>query len=99
MRVDGNAKFAGDELAQRFRHLAVELDADHRSAAAALQRRLEQAHQILGLFLDLDIAVADDAERARALHLVAGEELADEQADRLLQRDEADWRPCGPAAG
>ena len=92
MRFAGDAQFAGDELAQLRRHLAVELDADHRAAAAALQRGLEQAHQILGLFLDLDIAVADDAERAGALDLVAGEQLADEQADRLFERDEADTR-------
>ena len=85
-----NAKLAGHEFANLVRHTAVEFDADHRTAAAALQRRLEQAHQILGLFLDLDIAVADDAERAGALDLVSGEQLADEQADRLLDRDEAD---------
>ena len=65
--VGRHAELAGDEVAQFRRHLAVELDADHRTAAAALQRRLEEAHQILGLFLDLDIAVADDAERAGAL--------------------------------
>ena len=33
-------------------------------AAAALQRALEEAHQVLGLFLDLDVRVADDAEGA-----------------------------------
>ncbi|MFT3953048.1 MAG: hypothetical protein QM722_01005 [Piscinibacter sp.] len=42
----------------------LDLEADHRAAAAPLERRLEQEHQILGLFLDFDIAVADDAERA-----------------------------------
>ena len=71
--VGRHAELAGDEVAQFVRHLAVELDADHRTAAAALQRRLEEADQILGLFLDLDIAVADDAERAGALDLVARE--------------------------
>ena len=97
--VGRDAELAGDELAQFVRHLAVELDADHRTAAAALQRRLEEAHEILGFFLDFDIAVADEAERAGALDLVAREQLADEQADRLLERDEADVRPCGRAAG
>ena len=46
------------------------------AAAALLERRLEQAHQILGLFLDLDIGVADDAESALPLHVVAGEQPA-----------------------
>ena len=94
-----HAELAGDEIAQFRRHLLVELDADHRTAAAALQRRLEEAHQIFGLFLDLDIAVADEAERAGALDLVAREQLADEQADRFLERDEADAISCGRAAG
>ena len=88
----GHAELARHEVAQFRRHLAVEFDADHRAAAAALQRRLEQPDQILGLFLDLDIAVADDAERAGALDLVTREQLADEQADRLLDRDEAHIR-------
>ena len=41
-----------------------------------LSARLEQPHQILGLFLDFDVGVADDAERALPLHRVAGEQLA-----------------------
>ena len=36
------------------------------AAAALLQRRLEQADEILGLFLDLEVAVADDPEAADA---------------------------------
>ena len=87
--VRRNAKLAGDEFAEFLGNLAVELDADHRAAAPSLQRGLEQLDEILGLLLDLDIAVADDPERAGALHLVAGEKLADEQAHRLLDRDEA----------
>ena len=34
------------------------------------------AHQVFGLFLDLDVAVADDAERALPLDRVAGKQLA-----------------------
>src|SRR5690606_33093557 len=85
----GDAKLARNEIAQRRRHLVVELDADDLPPAAALQRALEQAHQILRLLLDLDVGVADDAERARALDLVAGKQLADEKADRIAERDEA----------
>lgn len=51
------------ELAQRRRHFAIGLDADDRTAAAALQRAFEKANQIFRLFLHLDIAVSDDAER------------------------------------
>ena len=60
-----HAELAGDEVAQRLRHRRIELEADHRAAPAPLQRALEEAHQVLGLFLDLDVAVADDAEGAR----------------------------------
>ena len=39
--------------------------------------RLEQAHQILRLFLDFDVAVADDAEQRPApITLIAGKQLA-----------------------
>ena len=47
----------------------------HRAAPAALERGLEQAHQVLGLFLDLDLGVADDAEGALPLHRVARKQL------------------------
>jgi hypothetical protein len=46
--------------------------------------------RVFGLFLDLDIGIADDPERARTTHLVAGIERGDEQADHILERDEAD---------
>ena len=62
------------------RHRGIDLEPDHRAAAAALERGLEQAHQVFGFFLDFDVAVADDAEGALPLHGIAGEQLADEQA-------------------
>ena len=55
-----------------------------------LSTRLEQADEILGLFLDFDVGVADDAERALPLDGVAGEQARNEQAGRLLERDQAD---------
>ena len=76
------------EAAQRFRHLGFHLEPDHRSAATALQRGLEQADQIFGLFLDFEFGVADDAEGALALDGVAGKQPADEQAGGLFQRDQ-----------
>ena len=80
---------AGDEGAQRLRHAGLDLEADDRAAAAALQRALVQAHEVLGLLLDLDVAVADDPERALAEHLEAGKQQADEGDDQAVERDEA----------
>jgi hypothetical protein len=90
--VAGNVELARHEVAQFLRHVGIELDADHLSAAPALQRGLEEANEVLGLFLDLDIGVADDAESTRALDLVAGKEPADGERHCVLQRDEADRR-------
>ena len=52
--------------------------------------RLVEAHEILGLFLDLDVAVADDAEGAVADQVIAREQLAEERADGVFEADEAD---------
>src|SRR3546814_2225653 len=46
--------------------------------------------QVLGLFLDLDVTVAGDAELALAEKLVTREQLVDEQADQVFQRQETD---------
>ena len=56
------------------------------------------AHQVFRLFLDFDVGVADDAERALPLDRVAGKQPADEQAGRLLERDHAHRRRCRRAA-
>ena len=79
----------GDQLAQAFRHGRLDLQADHRTAAAALERALEEADQVLGLFLHLDVRVADDAEGALPVDLVTGEEAVDEQGHGLFEADEA----------
>ena len=84
--VVGGGQRALHERAQLFRHRRLDLEADHRSATAAFQRGLEHAHQVFRLFLDFEFGVADDAESALALHGVAGEQPADEQARGLLQR-------------
>ena len=47
-----------------------------RPAAAALERGAVEADEILGLFLDLDVAVADDPEGAAAEQFVAREQVA-----------------------
>ena len=97
--VVGGGQRALHERPQLFRHRGLDLEPDHRSAAAALQRGLEQANQIFGLFLDFQFGVADDAERALALDGVAGEQPADEQAGRLFQRDQPNRAILARAAG
>ena len=87
MREFGN-DFIADEIAQVVGRVGIDLETDDRTAAAAFQCRFKGPHNILGLFLDLDIGVANDAEIARTDHLVAGEQLADEQRDDLLDGDE-----------
>ncbi len=47
------------------------------------------AHQVFGFFLDLDIAVADDAEGAAGHHRVAGKQAVEIKPDGVFQRDEA----------
>ena len=86
------------EAAQLLRHLGVDLEPDHRPAAAALQRGLEQADEVFGLFLDFELGVADDAEGALAVEIVAGEQAVDEQAGHLLQRDQAHHLALGRQA-
>jgi len=46
------------------------------ATAATLQGRLERAHQILGLLLQLDIAVAYEAKRTTRLDLEPGKQRA-----------------------
>ena len=87
--VVGGAERALHEALQLRRHQRLDVEPDHRAAAAALERGLEQPHQVFGLFLDLDLGVADDAERALPLHRIAGEQLADEQAGHAFDRDQA----------
>ena len=69
--------------------LRLHFKPDHRTAAALFQCGLEQPHQIFGLFLDFEVRIPDDAERALPDHLIAGEQTADEQSDRVFQQNEA----------
>ena len=80
-----------DEAPKLGWHRRLDLQADRRPAPPPLERGLEQTHQILGLFLDLDLGIPDDAKRALPLYGITGEQAADEQAGRLLDRDD----PCG----
>ena len=48
------------------RHGGAAFHVDDAAAAAALEQRLEQQHQVFGFFLDFHVAVAQDAEHAPA---------------------------------
>ena len=85
--IVADLQLLGDEFAQRRRTGGVDLHADH-AAPPPLQRGLEQPDQVLGLFLDLDIAVANDAEQPLAKQLVTREQPRDEQGQKLLERQE-----------
>ena len=68
---------------------AVDLEADDAAAAALFQQDLEFADKVFGLFLDLDVAVADDAQHAAALRDAVREQRIEEERDDVFERDEA----------
>ena len=73
---------------------------DRDAAPAALQRGFVGADQVLGLFLELHVGVADQAELALAGDAEAGEQPVEEQADQIVEDHEADRRADSrPAAG
>src|SRR4029079_2661507 len=72
-------KRALHEEAQLDRHRGLKLKANDRTAPAALEHRLEFAHQILGFFLDLNLGITDDTERALPAHGVPREKAPDEK--------------------
>ena len=84
----GGAERALHEALQFRRHHRLDVETDDDAAAAALERGLEQPHQIFGLFEDFHFGIADDAERADAFHHVTGEQLADEKAGDGFERDQ-----------
>jgi hypothetical protein len=73
------------------------LQPDHLAAATAFQRGLEFADKVLGLVLDLKVAVAQHAEGAMAAVGIAGEQHGQMQQQQFLQRQEAAF--AGPCAG
>jgi len=75
-----------DEAVELVRHLALELEADDSSSAASLDRASEVADQILGFFLDLDIAVADHPEGAAGDQRMFRKDGSDHAADQSLDR-------------
>ena len=73
----------GDEMAQIVRHGVAAFHVDDAAAAAALEQRLEQQHQVFGFFLHFHVAVAQDAEHAPARDGVAGKQPVEIQRDDM----------------
>ncbi len=86
-----------DEAPELVGHRGLHLHPHDQAQPPALQPRLELAHQVLGLFLDLDVAVADQPEEALALHLAAGKQPVQEEDQEALQREEAAGVLAAPA--
>ena len=59
------AELVAQHRAERLGHARFELEPDHPAAPPALDRVGEVADEILGLLLDLDVAVAQHAELGR----------------------------------
>src|SRR5690606_24455280 len=66
---------------------AVDLQLDDPASPPTLDGRAEISHEVLGLFLDLDVAVAQDSEDAVSLYSEAREQQVGETADYALDRN------------
>ena len=86
--VVGHIECALHETPQFDRHGRLDVEPDHRPAAAPLERGFKQPHQVFGFFENFDFGVAGDTERAEALYGVAREQLGDEQAGDAFDRDQ-----------
>src|SRR5262249_7190402 len=89
-RLGRDLELVEQEVAQVGRHGGVDRDRDQIAAAPAPESALVQQHEILGLLVDLDVAVADQAEEAALGDLVTGEQPRQKDVDQLLERQEAD---------
>ena len=71
---------------------------DDDAAPTTLQRGLVGADQILRLFLEFDVGVADQAEPALPGQAETGEHPVKEQAEQVLQHHEADRLADAPGS-
>src|SRR5215469_14504719 len=74
-----------DELTQLVRHRTAAFHMNDRTALAPLKQRLEHENEVLCLFFDLDIAVANDPEHPGAASHVTGEEPVEIHLNELLE--------------
>ncbi len=66
-----HAQLVDDLIAQIFGRARADLKAHHFATAAAFEGGFKFTHQIFGFFLNLQIAVAQDAEGAGTCQLIA----------------------------
>ena len=80
--------FTGDEFPKMLWCARLHTQPDNTATPALLQQHFELTNEVFCFFLNLNIAVTDDAEKAAAFLLVTGEQIPDEQADHIFKRDE-----------
>ena len=78
--------------AQGLRHDFRDFKADHRTAATTLESTLEETHEILRFFFNLDVTVSDHPEDPLPQNFVSREQPCGEKAQRVFQSDETDIR-------
>ena len=85
----GHMQLLHDQRCQLLGRSGADFQADHLAAPPPLQRRFKLAHQVLGLILDLQVAVAQHAEGAMAQIDIAGKQHPQMQKQQLFQRQKA----------
>src|SRR5712671_3927023 len=86
----GGVELFHQEAAEIGRHCRIDSKMDRVAPPASFECRLVEADQILGLLLDLDLAVAQQSEHALRDHREAREQVIQEQRDHLFDRQESD---------
>ena len=66
-----------------------DFQSDRTAALASLDRLLNLVHEVVGLFVDREVGVSGDAERANRFDLVQLEKLFEVIGDDILQQHEA----------
>ena len=84
---------ACDKRSQRLRHAGLDLEADDGAAPTPFERALVEADEVLRLFFDFNVAVANDAKGALAQHFMTRKQQADEGDDQPVTRHEARGAP------
>src|SRR5262249_26495178 len=84
------------ETTQVGRHRRIDREMYYVTTPASLERRFVEADQILSLFLDLHLAVAQHAKNALGHHREPWEQVVKKQSDHLLDRQKTD-PPAGQA--
>ncbi len=92
----GHVQFLHDQRCQVFGGTGADLQPDHLAPPPPLQRGFKLAHQILGLVLQFQVAVAQHAEGTMAQIDIAGKQHPQMQKQQFLQRQKPVLtRPCG----